>query len=117
MDELKSRRRALLARCELQRGEMAVRVGDFQSDPVRRALLGLLGGTDHSRGVAPLKHPLTWVVGIAALFFLRRPRQMLTVLGWARSAISMASKASVALRLVGQVRGAFARGPRGDETV
>ena len=115
MDELKSRRRALLARCELQRAEMAVRVGDFKSDPLRRMLAGLLGGTGESRGAAALKHPLTWVVGIAALVFLRRPRQMLAMLGWARSALSMASKASVAMRLFAQFRGAFSRRPRGDD--
>ena len=42
-------------------------------------------------------------MAIAGLLLLRRPRQILTVLGLARSAVSMAAKASVALRVFGQL--------------
>jgi hypothetical protein len=115
MDELESRRQVLIARCELQRAEMALRVGELKNDPLRRVLAGALGSTGARHGGAPLKHPLTWVVALAGLFLLRRPRQILTVLGWARSAVSMAAKASVALRVIGQVRGAFSKGSRADE--
>jgi hypothetical protein len=112
MDELQSRRRVLLARCELQRAEMALRVGELQNDPLRRLLAGAFGSAGTSRGTAALKHPLAWVVAIAGLLLLRRPRQILTVLGYARSAVALAAKASVALRLVGQVGRAFSRAPR-----
>jgi hypothetical protein len=112
MSQLAARRRVLLARCELQRAEMAVRVGELKNDPLRRVLVGALGGSSVGHGRTPLKHPLTWVVAIAGLFFLRRPRQVLTVLGWARTALEMAGKASLAMRVIGQVRSTFARAPR-----
>jgi hypothetical protein len=114
MDELESRRRILIARCELQRAEMALRIGELKNDPLRRALAGMLGSGGGRRGGAPLRHPLTWVVAIGGLLLLRRPRQILVVLGLARSAVSMAAKASVVLRLVGQLSRAFTR-PRGEE--
>jgi hypothetical protein len=115
MKQLEFRRRVLIARCELQRAEMALRVGELKNDPLRRVLAGALGGTGAARGGTPLRHPLTWVVALAGLFLLRRPRQILTVLGWARSAVSLAAKASVAMRVFGQVRSTLSRGPRGDE--
>lgn len=108
MAQLESRRRILIARCELQRAEMAVRVGELKNEPLARVLLGALGRA-RSRGNAPLKHPLTWVVAIAGVLLLRRPRQILTVLGLARSAVSIAAKAAVALRVFGQLRSALAR--------
>jgi hypothetical protein len=115
MTQLEARRRILLARCDLQRAEMALRVGELKNHPLQRVLAGALGNTTGSGGGSALKHPLTLVVALAGLFFLRRPRQILTVLGWARSAVSLAAKASVALRLFGQVRGALARKPRAHE--
>jgi hypothetical protein len=108
MRELQSRRRVLIARCELQRAEMALRVGELRNDPVRRVLVQALGGT-LGGSVRPFKHPLTWAVAIAGLLFLRRPRQVLTMLMWARSAVAVASKAGVALKVFGQLRSGFAR--------
>jgi hypothetical protein len=111
MAELELRRQVLLERCELQRAEMAQRVGALKQEPLVRLVAGALGQPG-SRGGAPLRHPLTWVVAIIGLLLLRRPRQILTVLGLARSAVALAGKASVALRLVSQLRGALAKGPR-----
>ncbi len=110
MDELESRRRVLIARCELQRTEMALRAQAFRDDPLRRVLAGVLGSGTHSPGTR-LRHPLTWVVAAAALLVLRRPRQLLTLLGWARGAVSLATKASLAMRLLGQLRGVTRRSP------
>ncbi len=115
MSQLQARRRVLLGRCELQRAEMAVRVAELKNDPLRRVLVGALGGSSVGRGTTPLKHPLTWAVAIAGLFFMRRPRQVLTVLGFARTALEMAGKASLAMRLIGQLRSAFSRTPRRGE--
>ncbi|HEY2807266.1 MAG TPA: hypothetical protein VGI91_00600 [Steroidobacteraceae bacterium] len=112
MAELESRRRVLLERCELQRAEIAQRVGALRQEPLVRLVAGALGRPGSSSGAAPLRHPLTWVVAIIGLLLLRRPRQILAVLGLARSAVALAGKASVALRLVSQLRGALARGPR-----
>jgi hypothetical protein len=108
MDELESRRRVLIARCELQRTEMALRAQEFQEDPVRRLLAGVLGSGAQGRGGA-FRHPLTWAVAVAALFLLRRPRQLITLLGWARGAVTVATKAGIALRLLRQLRGTFAK--------
>jgi hypothetical protein len=110
--ELESRRRVLIQRCELQRAELAARVGQMKSDPLRRAASEFLGDATPRQGT--LKHPLTWVVAAAGLFFLRRPREMLRVLMWARTAVSVASRASVAMRLIGQVRGMRSSRTRGD---
>ena len=115
MTQLEARRRILLARCELQRAEMALRVGELKEHPLQRVIAAALGKAGGTRGGAPLKHPLTWVVALAGLLFLRRPRQILTVVAWARMAVSMAAKASVALRLFGQMRGALDRKPRARE--
>lgn len=103
----------LIARCAMQRAELAQRVGQLKHDPFGQVLgraLGAAGG-----GRAPLRHPLAWVLGIAGLLLLRRPRQLLSLLGVARSAVSMAAKASVALQLLGQLRGTRARRPRDPE--
>ncbi len=79
-------------------------------------LLGALGSARGRRGgAAPLRHPLAWAVAIAGLLLLRRPRQILTLLGMARSAVALAAKASVALRLFGQLRSTLARKPRAED--
>jgi hypothetical protein len=114
MAQLEARRRILIARCERQRAEMAVRVGELKNEPLARVLRGALGRA-RSRGDAPLKHPLTWVVAIAGLLLLRWPRQILTVLGLARSAVSLAAKASMALRVFNQLRSTLARKPHDQE--
>ncbi len=114
MAQLESRRRLLIARCELQRAEMAVRVGELKNEPLARLLLGALGGA-RRLGAAPLQQPITWVVAIAGLLLLRRPRQILTLLGLARSAVSMAAKASVALQVFARLRSTLARRPRAGE--
>ncbi len=111
MAELESRRRVLLERCALQRAEMARRVGALKEEPLMRLIAGALGRPDRSGG-ARLKHPLTWVVAILGVLLLRRPRQILTVLGLARSAMALAGKASVALGLVSQLRSTFSKRPR-----
>lgn len=103
----------LIARCELQRAEMALRVGEMKNEPLGRVLAAALGSAGGGR--APLKHPLTWAVAIAGFLLLRRPRQILTVLGLARSAVTLAAKVSVALRLLGQLRSTLARKPRAAE--
>ncbi|MBS0578726.1 MAG: hypothetical protein JSR36_05630 [Proteobacteria bacterium] len=115
MEELESRRRVLIARCELQRTEMALRAQEFRQDPVRHVLAGVLGKEAPSGGAA-FRHPLAWAAALAALFLLRRPRQLLTLLGWARGAMGVATQASIALRLLGQLRGTFGRGASGRAT-
>ena len=112
LSRLESRRRVLIERCELQRAELAARVGEMKSDPLRRAASEFLGDASPRQGA--LKHPLTWVIAAGGLFFLRRPRDMLRVLMWARTAVTVASRASVALHLIGKVRGRRGGRSRGD---
>jgi hypothetical protein len=114
MAELEARRRLLLERCAVQRADMALRVGALKEEPLVRLVAGALGKPGNA-GTAPLKHPLTWVVALLGLLLLRRPREILTVLGLARSALALAGKASVALGLVSQLRSAFSKGPRAGE--
>jgi hypothetical protein len=114
MAELQARRRLLLERCAAQRTDIALRVEALKEEPLVRLVAGALGKPG-TAGTAPLNHPLTWVVAILGLLLLRRPRQILAVLGLARSAMALAGKASVALGLVGQLRSALSRGPRAGE--
>jgi len=116
MSQLEARRRILIARCELQRAEMSVRAAELKNEPLARMLLGALGSArGRSGGGRGLRHPLTWALGIAGLLLLRRPRQILTVLGMARSALALAAKAGMALRLFGQLRSTLARKPRAED--
>jgi hypothetical protein len=101
LEYLKARRRVLLRDCAAQRDELSERLGELQSSPLSRAAEGLL-----SRGGdgLPLLKPLTWAAALAGLFLLRRPRQVLTLLGWARTAVTFGSRAAMALKLLEQLR-------------
>jgi hypothetical protein len=103
MRELEARRRLLVARCELERVELGERLAELRDSPLSRAAAELLGrnGPD---AAAPLARPLTWALALGGLLLLRRPRQILTVLGWARTAMALSSRASVVLRLLEQLR-------------
>ena len=111
--ELRARRRRLLNECERQRNELATRFSELQAGPLTSAASELFARGPDGQGT--LLRPLTWAVALAGLLFLRRPRQVMTVLAWVRAAVSLASRASLALRLLGQVR-SFAGG-RGGERV
>jgi len=100
--ELRARRRRLLNECERQRNQLAARFSELQAGPLTRAASELFArGPD---GQGSLLRPLTWAAALAGLLFLRRPRQLMTVLAWVRMAVSLASRASLALRLLGQLR-------------
>jgi hypothetical protein len=101
LEELKARRRRLLRECEVQRDELSERIGELKASPLSRAAGELL-----SRGGEglPLLKPLTWAAALAGLLLLRRPRQVLTLLGWARTAVSFGSRAAMALKLIDQLR-------------
>jgi hypothetical protein len=101
LEELQARRRLLLLECEVQRSELSERIGELKASPLSRAAGELL-----SRGGdgLPLLKPLTWAAALAGLLLLRRPRQVLTLLGWARTAVTFGSRAAMALRLIEQLR-------------
>lgn len=100
--DLEARRRRLLARCELQRVELAQRLEEFTDNPLARVAREVFGAGS-GRGL-PLARPLTWAAALAGLLLLRRPRQVLTLLMWARSAATLGSRAAFVLRLLGQLR-------------
>jgi len=103
MRELEARRRLLVARCELERVELGERLAELRDSPLSRAA-GELFGRSGPEGAAPLARPLTWALALGGLLLLRRPRQILTVLGWARTAVALGSRATVVLRLLEQLR-------------
>ena len=101
LEELRARRRVLLRECEVQRSELSERIGELKASPLSRAAGELL-----SRGGdgLPLLKPLTWAAALAGILLLRRPRQVLTLLGWARTAVAFGSRAAMALKLIDQLR-------------
>lgn len=108
---LEARRRELLARCDQQRVDLAQRLEEFKDNPLAR-VAGEIFGAGSGKGL-PLARPLTWAAALAGLLLLRRPRQVLTLLMWARSAATLGSRAAFVLRLLGQLRAA--RSPEHEE--
>jgi hypothetical protein len=103
MSVLQTRRALLIAQCELQRLELAERAGELQQSPLGRVAAEMLARSDGERRF-PLGRPLTWAAALAGLLLLRRPQQILTMLGWARTAVSFGSRAAVILRLLDGLR-------------
>jgi hypothetical protein len=101
--DLEARRRALLARCEAQRAELAHRIAQLQQASPRSAVTGATSASLHH----PLRsglHPLAWVVALGGLALLGSTREVLTLLAWARTALSLARRAAQLVRLVGHLR-------------
>lgn len=93
MSELLARRRMLIARCELERLELAARMAQLRG--ARR------GGSG-----APASHPLAWVAALAAMLLLGRTRDVLSLMVWVRTALSLVSGAGKVLRLIARLRAA-----------
>jgi len=114
MRELEARRARLLAQCELERGELAARVQALKDTPLTRLTAEVLSFAGERRPL--LARPLTWVAALGCLLLLRRPSQLLTLLGWARTAVSFGSRAALVLKVLEQVRprrGGRAEAPAG----
>jgi hypothetical protein len=97
LKQLEARRRVLIARCEAQRAQLGARLAAL--DP-----LALLRGTGAAPGAARLRHPLAWAAALAALLLLGRTRELLTLVLWVRSALSLAGRAAHLVRLITQLR-------------
>ena len=110
--ELEARRRELLARCETERAELAWRLGELGPKRWAQAVAGSAAAGADGALRSQKRHPLAWVVAVAALLLLRRPRDALFLLGRARGAISLVARATEVLALVGALR-SKRRGPRG----
>ena len=103
LEELEVRRRALLARCEAQRAELSWRLAQLSP---RRWAQAAAGGSGASvgDGRGPARHPLAWVVAVAALLLLKRPRDALSLLVRARGALTLIARAAQVVSLVRGLR-------------
>lgn len=102
--ELEARRRVLLARCEAQRAELGERVAQLRALPRRWLKGGLLGAAAGGAGVRPTNHPLAWIAALAGAMLLGRTREVLTFMVWTRSALSLVSRVTQVLALIGAAR-------------
>jgi hypothetical protein len=98
LETLEARRRALLARCDQQRVEIAYHIAKVAP------------GTQLARWTnrAPRSgegHSLAWLAAIASLIvMLRPPRRLISWLAWITGALSLVSRAARVLRLIAHLR-------------
>ena len=102
--DLEARRRALLVRCDEQRAELAYRLEQF------RPSAQVADWTAKAPGFAA-NHPLTWLVALAGIVTLFRPRRLVSWLTFATGAMSILSRATTLLKLFSTLR-SFRRGFR-----
>jgi len=100
MTELYVRRRVLLERCDAQRAEIASRVAELNSGPLRWALSGAAAATAARGG----RHPLAWIAALVGVVLLRRPRQALTLLVWTRTALTVLSRVTQVMGVLAALR-------------
>jgi hypothetical protein len=104
LSELEARRRELLARCDTQRAELAWRLGQLGPRRWAQALAGSAAAGAVGALRSQRRHPLAWVVAVAALLLLRRPREALSLLARARGALTLATRAAEMLGVVAALR-------------
>lgn len=95
--ELEARRRALLARCEEQRAELAYRFEQLR--PMTR-----LGSWAMRAPAIAANHPLGWLAALIGLVGLLRPKRALSWLTLATGALSILSRAAVLLKVFATIR-------------
>jgi hypothetical protein len=111
--ELEARRRALLARCESQRAEIAWRLGQLSPRGWAKAAASAVVGR-----ARPGRHPLGWVLALAGLLLLRNTRSALSLLGRTRSLLTWVRRAVEVLSVLGVLRKAtFRRSRRAQQSV
>lgn len=92
IQELEERRRALLARCEEQRAEIAYRLERI------RPAAQVASFAQRAPGMAA-NHPLAWVAAVAGVVTLLRPKRLLSWLTFATGAVSILSRATQLLKV------------------
>jgi len=95
--ELEERRRALLARCEEQRAELAYRLEQF------RPSAQVANWTQKAPGMAA-NHPLAWIAALAGIVTLFRPKRLLSWMTFATGVVSILSRATALLKLFATLR-------------
>jgi hypothetical protein len=104
LSELEARRRELLTRCEAQRAELSWRFAQLGPRRWAQAVAGSAAAGAVGALRSQSRHPLAWVVAVAALLLLRRPREALSLLVRAGGALAFAARATQVLRLVRGLR-------------
>ena len=107
MTDLQMRREVLLERCAQQRVELSQRLQQVRAGLPFGAQVGAAGGL----AARAARHPLAWAALLAAAVFAGRTRRVLSLVLFARSAMSMATRAAVLLRVLSEWR-ARASAPR-----
>ena len=102
LNELEERRRALLARCDAQRADLSWRVAQLSPRRWVQVVAGAAAPSGERR--VQVHHPLAWVVAVAALLLLKRPRDALSLLMKARGALALVTRAAQVMRLFGGLR-------------
>ena len=97
VEALEARRRALLARCDQQRAEIAYRVARI------RPGMQLVQWTRRAPQSAA-DHPLAWLAAIASLIIMLRRRKLISWLPWITGMLSLVSRAARLMRLIAQLR-------------
>lgn len=97
LHELESRRRALIARCEQQRLEIAYRIS--QISPAAQ-----LSQWTRRAPQSAASHPFTWLVSLATLIVMMRERRLLGWIGRVSRGVSLISRATAIVRLLRQLR-------------
>ncbi len=95
--ELEERRRALLARCEEQRAELAYRLEQI------RPSTQVAHWSQQAPSLA-LNHPLAWIAALAGVATLLRPLRVLKWLTFATKAMSIVSRATALVKLFTTLR-------------
>ena len=95
--DLEARRRALLARCDEQRAELAYRLEQI------RPSAQVADWTARAPNFAA-NHPLAWVAALAGIVALFRPRKLVSWLTFATGAMSILSRATTLLKLFATIR-------------
>jgi hypothetical protein len=95
--DLEARRRALLARCDEQRAELAYRLEQI------RPSAQVADWTARAPSFAA-NHPLAWVAALAGIVALFRPRKLVSWLTFATGAMSILSRATTLLKLFATIR-------------
>jgi hypothetical protein len=101
--QLEQRRRTLLARCQAQRIELEWRVEQVRQFP-RHWLRARTAGAAGAAALGAGRHPLAWIATVGGLMLLGRTREVLTLMVWARSALTLVSRATQVLSLLGALR-------------
>jgi hypothetical protein len=107
MRELEARRQMLLVRCEAQRAELAQRMAQLHRQSRPATLAAGAGGM-----TSPARHPIAWIGVLSALMLLGRTREVLKLLIWARTALTVASRTAQMLRMVRDLRRRRSAAPR-----